>query len=121
MYIAIVVDPNFRFLKDIAVEMPVWILETPSNRARAEELWKDVKAGTATFDITTFKSDPSDPIEAALDKIETIELHHPDLTGIEIIGVFATPQLKTSLSAAGYEAFKTVGNRFRADKVVEIQ
>ena len=109
--VAVVVDPTFADrLSALAARVHVWIIDTPTNRAAAEVVWRD-GGGASSIErgATTFKADqrePADEIVASM--LGTIDLHHgehshtPPWSVVEVFGANPTPLLVAALSDYGF-------------------
>lgn len=92
---------------------PVWIVDTPVNRAAAERVWS-ANPNCAHLDgVTTFKIDVSHSAEDNLiNELDTIDLHHgiysanPVSTILEVIGIQPSQRIKDELSQYGFSEFQ---------------
>jgi hypothetical protein len=58
--VAIVVDPIFgERLHALIARMPLWVVDTPPNRAEAEAYWRTHSGASHTDGLTTFRVDPN--------------------------------------------------------------
>jgi len=122
--VAVVVDSNFaERLFEIAAEMPVWIADTPANRAAAERLWAPSAPQPSTQDVTTFAVDPAATPESWLVGIlANLDLHHgeyshdPPYSAIEVYGVSLTPEIRSRCSEYDLLRFVQRTDGFRASK-----
>ncbi len=123
--VALVVDPEYgQRLEALAVEMPVWVADTPTNRVAAEALWRRASASishTSPGAITTFKVDANDsPPLWALSVLGEIDLHHgensqtPAYNVLEVIGSEVTRDLRDALAEYGLTELQPRVGRFRA-------
>ena len=77
----VVLDRSFRDrLADLARNGPVWIVDTPANRAAADVFWAANSDRTHLNGVTTFRFDLGATAENILvSKLDTIDLHHGDI------------------------------------------
>src|SRR5262249_1936725 len=102
--VGVVLDTAFGVrLTKLAATMPVWIVDTPINRAAAEDVWRYHRGQPHTEGVTTFAVDSNqEPEEWLLGVLETVDLHHgihshtPPYSAIEVIGVHLTHQLRAA-------------------------
>jgi hypothetical protein len=107
--VAVVLDPTFGDrLRDLPVGTPVWIADTPVNRAAAEALWVSRPELTHLDGVTTFRIDPGSGPEVWLAEVlPDLDLHHgeyshvPPYAGIEVFGAGATPVVREALGQLG--------------------
>jgi hypothetical protein len=110
--VAIVVDPEFGFrLAELAVRMPVWVIDTPANRSATERIWAAATRPTAEGGVTIFRADLSEPPdERVVAILSDVELHHgeyshdPPLNALEIHGVALTRTLRAALAEMGFSS-----------------
>jgi hypothetical protein len=108
--VALVLDPDYgERLRELATQMAVRIIDSPTNKAVARELWE--RNPNAEHMITTFK-EPSVRAETCSEGLmENIELHHghhsqtPALRELEVVGLKLTPTVQKVLTDFGF-AFK---------------
>lgn len=120
-----VVDPEYGDRLDtLAAEMPIWVADTPTNRAAAEAIWRRTPAGlphTAPGAVTIFgvQLDES-PAVWALAVIGDVDFHHgeyshtPPYTALEVIGTEPTPDLQDALKDFGLTELESRADGFRA-------
>lgn len=104
--IAVVVDPEFneRAADQLVRYRPIWMVDTPHNRisaavarAAAGEMW-DPEAACTTYRI----EDPSAREHNCLHILDMIDLHHPHLAKLDVIGVGASASLTLGMSESGF-------------------
>ena len=78
---------------------PSWIVDTPGNRTVVEPLWTEPRFKPDR--LTLFRADPHEPQAAAEGILDTVDLHHPKWTSIEIVGVKRTAGLDEALANLG--------------------
>lgn len=115
--VTIVLEPEFgEQLHELALRSAVWIVETDTNRAAAEEAWRRA-VEWPHIHVTVFR--PSDLRHL----LEQIELHHGPhsqarpFSILEIIGAELTPEAQAALDDAGFVNAKATPRGFRATKV----
>ena len=108
-------------LGDLAARMPVWIVDSPANRAAAEALRRAFPGRSHRDGVTTFRVNPSDSPEKWLEDIlPTIDLHHgeyspsPRWTAVEAVGARLVPSLRRALTEFGLTVFEEDARGFRA-------
>jgi hypothetical protein len=108
-------------LSELAKNGPVWIVDTPTNRAAAQRSWTANPNRSHLDGITTFKTtDTSSPETALIEQLDTIDLHHgmysanPPYTVLEIIGTTISERTKSELSQFGFDQFQGTAEGFRA-------
>jgi hypothetical protein len=96
--VGIVVDAAFGDrLLDLALRMPVWIVDTPANRASAETYWRTNPGRSHTEAVTTFKCELScAPEEWCAGVLSDIE------------------KLRTAFNGYGFAVFSEHPDGFRA-------
>jgi hypothetical protein len=119
--VVVVVDPVFgNRLSDITRGVPVWIVDTPVNRAAAERMWAQRPGESHLTGITIFKAPADSGEEALLAEIDTIDLHHraysasPPYSILEVIGASLTDRIKNKLRKYGFEEFHSSSRGFIA-------
>lgn len=100
---------------------PVWIVDSPVNRAIAEELRTQFPTRNHLDGVTTFKAGETDsPEEMLIANLGTIDLHHgfysadPPYTALEVVGVGLTPTIAAALEDFGFDSFLVTTVGFRA-------
>jgi hypothetical protein len=100
---------------------PVWIVDTPLNRAAAQKIWAVDPNRSHLVGVTTFKAgDDSPPEDTLIDELDTIDLHHgaysadPPYTVLEVIGAEMIEKVKAGLSELGFNEFEGTEQGFRA-------
>jgi hypothetical protein len=107
-------------LFELVANGPVWIVDTPTNRAVAQKIWTADPNRSHLDGITTFKTDGPSPETALIDQLDTIDLHHgtysanPPYTVLEIIGTTISERTKAELSQFGFNQFQGTAEGFRA-------
>jgi len=109
----VVVDREFgERLATLERGVPVWIVDTPTNKPVAQRLWNALPDGNHLTGITIFNDiESTSPDELLLAELDTIDLHHGrystalPYTVIEVIGAPLTVETKTALSAYGFNEF----------------
>jgi hypothetical protein len=110
MKVAVVVDPCYSGLADLRRVMPVWAVDTPSNRSLATQIWRSPEysqeRGLTLYNI----GDVAATEENCLSEIDMIELHHPQTTALLLIGLSDTATLRSGLEELGYSLEKSGGD-----------
>jgi hypothetical protein len=101
------VDPNFGAgLVALSIQMPIWIIDTPTNREWAEYVWS--RAGSNRKTVTTFRVYDGDAAKWYRGVLPQIELHHgqfsqsPAYDSIEVFGADLTVDLRDAFSSYGF-------------------
>lgn len=121
----VVVDREFgEKLSELQRGIPVWIVDTPTNKPVAQRLWNERPDEDHLTGITTFNDLNSlSPEELLLSHLDTIELHHgsqsadPAYTAIEVFGTQLTANAKNVLSEYGFTAFHITLTGFTARRL----
>jgi hypothetical protein len=99
------VDPNYLELRTLTKQMPVWAINTPHNRAVAEQEWKESTAWTTSAGLTLFDSTTPNNGEAnCIAQLDTVDLHHGEWSSgmpiqtLHVIGVAITDALRKALN-----------------------
>lgn len=119
--VTVVVDPAYGHrLLAIPADMPVWIVDTPVNRAAAQQAWSQ-RCTDHLHGVTTFKFRETDSAEDTLvSQLNTIDLHHgiysahPPYTVIDVIGAALSDRVKTEMGEFGFDKFHPTTSGFRA-------
>lgn len=114
--VTIVLDPDFGDeLHELALRTAVWIVETETNRAAAEEAWRRA-VEWPNISVTVFRS-------AGLPHLlEQVELHHGPASQarpfslLEVVGAALTDEARGALAEAGFAEPKETPRGFRALK-----
>ncbi len=120
--VAIVVDPAFgERIRALAPEMPVWVVDTPVNRAAAQRFRPNGPDHGARRDITTFIARAGEsPEDACMGILPTVDLHHNDLSqsspysAVEVFGASPTLELRAALEKLGLVVVEESGSYFVA-------
>lgn len=120
----VVVDREFREkLAELERSVPVWIVDTPTNKPVAQRFWNERPDEGHLTGITTFNDlNTLSPEEMLLGHLDTIELHHgshsadPPYTVIEVFGMQLTPNAKNVLSEYGFIVFHITSTGFTASR-----
>ena len=121
----VVVDREFgEKLSKLERGVPVWIVDTPTNKPVAQRFWNERPDENHLTGITTFNDLNSlSPEEMLLGHLDTIELHHgshsadPPYTVIEVFGTQLTANAKSVLSEYGFNAFHITSTGFTASRL----
>ncbi len=100
---------------------PVWIVDTPENRAAARQIWVANPNGSQLAGVTTFRCcEGSSSEDILINELDTIDLHHgiysanPPYTIVEVIGTKISNSLKGKLAEFGFGKFEPTPEGFRA-------
>src|SRR6266403_1434319 len=123
--VCVVVDREFgEKLAELEPGVPVWIVDTPTNKPVAQRFWNERPDEDHLTGITTFNDLNSlSPEEMLLGHLDTIELHHgshsadPPYTVIEVFGSQLTANAKNVLSEYGFNAFHITSTGFTASRL----
>ncbi len=74
---------------------PVWLVKSPKNAEAAKELWH-IFEGCGVW-ITVFDPHGESAEEVCLNVIPEIDIHHPELSELVVVGVSLTPRMRTVL------------------------
>jgi len=118
----VVLDREFREqLSRLVEKSPVWIVDTPKNRAAAQSIWSANASRSPLVGVTTFKArDDSSPEDVLISKLETVDLHHgvyPRIhpyTVVEVIGTGISDRVKENFAEFGFDQFEPTSEGFRA-------
>lgn len=122
--VSIVVEPEFgERLATVATQSPVWIADTPANRAAAERSWSS-RSNEAGVDVTTFKVVEGHSGESwCAEILPTIALHFgayddipPSYDAVDVIGTHPSPRLVELLASTGHTVIRDFPRGFRASR-----
>jgi len=120
--VGIIVDPEFgERLHALAARMPLWVADTPANRAAAEANRRTHPAAFDGMGVTTIRIDPEEePAEWAAEVLSLVLEHHgeyaqdPPVSVLEFIGTEPTPALRELLAEYGFSVVQPIAAGFRA-------
>lgn len=108
----IVVDREFsEQLTELERGVPVWIVDTPTNKTVVQHLWKERRATNHLVGITSFDDLGYPPEDILIAELDVIELHHghysavPPYTVLEVVGTQPSTRVKEEMSAYGFDEF----------------
>ena len=117
----VVVDPAFgEKLALLPPGSPIWIVDTPANKAVAKRLWSERPERSHLDGITTFRVSSDSPEENLLGELATIDLHHgsyssdPPYNTLEVIGAAVSEKIKLAMGEYGFEEFRSSSDGFEA-------
>jgi hypothetical protein len=124
--VTIVVDPEFGDrLYAVAKETPVWIVDTPINRAAAEVVRAQNPEHHPPSGVTTFQVERnSTPDEWCANILGAVDLHHgeyshdPPYAVVEVIGAPLTIRLRQAFSEYELNAFVERAADFQASRSI---
>lgn len=104
--------------------MPVWLIGSPTNLEIARELRTQIN-GLQPLDVTTFDDIPSARPSDPASFVEILDLHHPYMTRLNIIGAGNSNALSAIMERYGFAPTKamwdeTIGFRRPIPYVVDI-
>jgi hypothetical protein len=124
----IVVDREFGDKLAEIEGAPVWIVDTPINKAVVRRLWSEHPQQNQLTGITTFDDfESSSPEDILLGQLDTIDLHHgvysanPPYNVIEVVGTPLTDRVKSELSEYGFNEFFASPAGFTAKRTEPIE
>src|SRR2546429_8130973 len=99
----VVVEREFgEQLATLAPGVPVWIVNTPLNRAVAQRLWKERNQKGHIWNLSSVE-------DLLVSELDTIDLHHgphssnPPCTILEVLGVPLSDRIKAELAQYGFD------------------
>jgi hypothetical protein len=120
--VSVVLDRAFgsRF-SELLVLGPVWIVDSPVNRANAEDRWAQFPTRNHLDGVTIFKAAENDsPEEMLIENLDTIDLRHGfysvdhPYTVLEVVGARLTARIEAALTDLGFDSFPVATDGFRA-------
>ena len=122
--IFVVLDRDYgQRLEELSQKGPVWIVDTPVNRAVAQQIWAAAPNRSHVEGVTTFQfPEDSSSEDILINELDTIDLHHgtysanPPYTVIEVIGARISVKVKESLAEFGFDHFEIMPHGFRATR-----
>jgi hypothetical protein len=121
--IAVVLDPDYGDrLIALSEQMPVWIVDTPTNRTAVEVLWtKSNEKHSAELGVTAFKVPTASlPEDDFLEILKDVDLHYgeyshdPPYTVLEVMGVQISNRVREALRQLGFYKFEAIPDGFIA-------
>jgi hypothetical protein len=120
--VRVIVDREFgEHLAQLESGVPARIVDTPTNKAVAQRLWKERNQESHLTGITTFNDpDSLSPEDILVSKLDTIDLHHgsysavPPYTILEVLGVPLSERIKLALCEYGFNQFHPDATGFSA-------
>lgn len=104
-------------IRDVAARLPVWVADTPANRAAAEALRGDAPRGGNGPDVTLFRVDPEGvPDDWVVQILGAVVEHHgarsraAPLAALELYGVLVMDDLRAALSDHGFDVVTSDGD-----------
>ena len=115
--VAIVVEPAFGArLIELSQRMPVWVCDTPINRAAVDQC---LQSGHPPPDITIFRVGDEDSHESMLlSVVGDVDLHHGEYskeypwTDLHVYGAALTSEVRDVLSEYGIHTFSDAPSGF---------
>ena len=123
-----VVDRNFgERLGQIPKGVPVWIVDTPSNKDGIRRIWNANPAQDHLSGATSFSDlESASAEELFLMEVDTIDLHHgpysanPPYSLIEAFGAALTDRIVEALRDYGFEKFALTATGFTAERDISV-
>lgn len=123
--VAIIVDPEFGDrLDQIAARMPVWIADTPVNRASVDRNW--AARPPSPKGVTIFRVDNSSThADWLITVLPTVDLHHgeysqhPPYTVVEVFGAAPIEPVQQAFEEFGFSTFTHRPHGFVATRVLQ--
>lgn len=120
--VTVVLDPTYGdHLLLIPADVPVWIVDSPVNRAAAQQAWSQRGTESHLHGVTTFTFRETESAEDTLmAELSTIDLHHgpysahPPYTIIDVIGATLSDMIKAEMGRFGFDKFQPMAFGFRA-------
>ena len=117
--VALVLDRDYgEKLKKLATQMAVWIIDTPSNKTVAQELWR--QRPEPEHMVTTFKHKDIVDETCFEGLMDNIELHHGPCSQtaafreLEVVELHPFPVIDKVLSDYGFSRVQDTALGFRA-------
>jgi hypothetical protein len=121
MTVAIVLDPAYLELEQLAEQMPIWAVDSALHRGVAERLWLTRGMADAFQGITLFKvSEERDAEVNCANIIGEVDLHHgiyssgSRIATLKVIGARPSTNLLEELSTYGFVNFEPTLDGFVA-------
>ena len=121
MTVAIVLDPGYPELEQLAEQMPIWAIDNVHHRAVAERRWQLRGCADATQGITIFKvTDERDAEGNCINIIGEVDLHHGiyssgrPISRLKVVGTRPSNVLREKLGAYGFVTFEPTSDGFVA-------
>lgn len=113
--VAIVFTPDYSAqLEKLAFHTPVWLADTPANRAAAEETWRQA-IDWPHISVTLFRPPEGEPSQDDWRTLlEQIAFRERGIDAVEAIGVPLDPAARTALEADGFRRLEQTAGGFRA-------
>ena len=117
--LALIVDPEYgERMQSLVERMPIWALNSTTNRAAAEWIWEkaeDTRKRITLFDVPDFPLDTQDLV-GVLASIDGERKKHgqPAILDLEVIGMELFPDLNGALLEFGFRTVESTVSGFRA-------
>jgi len=119
--VAIVLDPKYSELEQLAEQMPIWAVDSAPNRTIAERLWQTRKTADAFQELTLFKvADELDAEGNCVNVIGDVDLHHgiyssgSKIETLRVIGTTPSDRLREEFSTYGFVTLLPTADGFVA-------
>jgi hypothetical protein len=128
LQVSVVLDREFGFRLDEQVRLgPVWIIDTPTNRAAFEKHWVEHLEESHLEGVTSFSGMPNASSEDLLiNELDVIDLHHgplssdPPYSVLEVVGTPLTPRIEAAWREYEFVTFEPTAGGFRTFRSVEV-
>ena len=121
MTVAIILDPAYPYLEQLADKMPIWAVDSAPHRNIAERLWKSRGLADAFQGITLFKvADERNVEDNFVSIIGEVDLHHgiystgSRIARVRVIGAMPSNRVREELGAYGFVTFEQTPDGFIA-------
>lgn len=112
--VAIVFNPDYASqLERLAFHTPVWIVETPENRAAAEAAWH-AAIEWPHITVTLFRPPGEHPRKDDWRALFELILLQEEFDSVELIGTEMTVAVRAALAELGFDRFDETREGFRA-------
>lgn len=113
--IAVVFEPDYSAqLERLAFHTPVWLIDTPQNRAAAEDVWRKA-VEWPHLAVTLFRAPAAQPTHDDWRRLlAEIAMNERSFEAFESIGIGLTPVAYSSMVEAGFARFDATPTGFRA-------
>ena len=117
--VALVVDPEYgERLQGLVERMPIWALNSTSNRAATEWLWEkdpEMRRRITLFDVPDFPVDTQEFIGIVASIAAQRTKHSlPPVSDVEVIGMELYPDLNGALLEFGFQTLESTVSGFKA-------
>ncbi|MFZ3005954.1 MAG: hypothetical protein WA047_07235, partial [Phenylobacterium sp.] len=86
-----------------------WLVDSPANRTLAEQAWK---TSSIAPNSAVFRCHSPASTHDVIEKVQDIDLHHPDWSEIVLVGIEPSAELALELKAEGLQTIPASGAIF---------